>query len=277
MSSLWYDAGGGSVRQAFKRNRRPSGTRNVPVSDVMVRRRPNYRRRTIYRGLIGNNIHTFRVNAQPFHIGMTPGTSGNFGCSFYQDQTVPIAGGLIGTGSNNFTLSYNLAGVIVWFGGPAPVSATVPLANSGEYTALFDSYRITGIEITMYSSQNMNQSTTQFLPNIGCVTDYDDATPINWSEAAQYESFKVINFAVPNKKVIRCKPIASSTVANSGGVFVPAMASRKQWMDCAQNNITYYGNKFCFDNPMTGAATAAANEGFVTFHVRYTVEFKGTR
>jgi len=275
-SSLWYDAGGGSVRQAFKRNRRPSGTRLGPVSDVMVRRRPNYRRRTIYRGLIGNSIHTFRVNAQPFHIGMTPGTTGNFGCSFYQDQTVPISGGLIGTGSNNFTLSYTLAGVIVWFGS-GPASATVPLANAAEYTALFDSYRISGVEITMYSSQNSNQATTQFLPNIACVSDYDDASPITWAEAAQYESFKVINFAVPNKKILRIKPVASSTVANSGGVFVPANASRKQWMDCATNNITYYGNKFCFDNPMQGVATAAANEGWVTFHVRYIMEFKGTR
>lgn len=276
MSSLWGDAGGGSVRQAYKRNRRPSGTRLVPVSDVMVRRRPNYRRRTIYRGLVGNRTHTFRVNAQPFHIGFTPGTTGNFGCSFYQDNTVPISGGLIGTGNNNFSLTYTLAGVVVWFG-PGPGSATVPMASVSEYTALFDSYRITGVEVTMYSSMNMNQSVTQFLPNLGVVTDYDDGTPITWAEAAQYENFKVIQFSVPNKKVLRCKPLASSTVANTGGVFVPANAFRSQWMDCASNNINYYGNKFCFDNPMQGAATAAANEGFVTFHVRYTVEFKGTR
>lgn len=230
----------------------------------------------IYRSLIGPRTHTFRVNAQPFHMGMTPGTSGNFGCSFYQDQTVPLTGGLIGTGSNNFTLSYTLGGVLVWFGS-GPASALVPLANAGEYTALFDSYRIKSVEVTMYSSMNINQSVTQFLPNIGVCTDYDDASPIPWTEAAQYENFRVINFAVPNKKVLRCSPVASLSVANTGGVFVPSSSSRKTWMDCAQNNIQYYGHKFCFDNPMTGAATAAANEGFVTFHVRYTLEFKGTR
>jgi len=207
---------------------------------------------------------------------MTPGTTGNFGCSFYQDQTVPIAGGLIGTGSNNFTLSYTLGGVLVWFGS-GPASALVPLANAAEYTALFDSYRIKSVEVTMYSSMNINQSVTQFLPNIGVCTDYDDASPIPWSEASQYENFRVINFSVPNKKVIRCSPVASLSVANTGGVFVPSSSSRKTWMDCAQNNIQYYGHKFCFDNPMVGAATAAANEGFVTFHVRYTLEFKGTR
>jgi len=233
-------------------------------------------RRAIYRGLMGNRTHTFRVNAQPFHIGMTPGTTGNFGCSFMQDQTVPISGGLIGTGSNNFTLSYTLGGVLVWFGS-GPSSALVPLANAAEYTALFDSYRIKAIEITMYSSQNTNQSTTQFLPNVGTCVDYDDASPIPWTEAAQYESFRVINFVVPNRKVIRCSPVASLSVANTGGVFVPSSASRKTWMDCAQNNIQYYGNKFCFDNPMQGPATAAANEGWVTFHVRYTLEFRGTR
>jgi len=276
MSSLWSDAGGGSVRQAYKRSRRPSGYRPFPVSDFMVRRRPKYGRRAIYRGLIGSNVHTFRVNAQPFHMGMTPGTSGNFGVSFFQDQTVPIGGTFPGTGSNNFTLSYTLGGVLVWFGS-GPASALVPLANAAEYTALFDSYRIKSVEITMYSSMNTNQSTTQFLPNLASVTDYDDASPIPWTEAAQYESFKVHQFSVPNKKVIRCSPIASVSVANTSGVFVPSSASRKTWMDCAQNNIQYYGNKFCFDNPMTGVATNAANEGFVTFHVRYTLEFKGTR
>lgn len=230
----------------------------------------------IYRGLIGTRTHTFRVNAQPFHIGMTPGTTGNFGCSFYQDNTVPISGGLVGTGSNNFTLSYTLGGVLVWFGS-GPSSALVPLANAAEYTALFDSYRIKSVEITMYSSMNTNQSTTQFLPNVGTCVDYDDASPIAWSEASQYDSFKVIQFSVPSKKVLRCKPLASSTVANTSGVFVPSSASRSMWMDCASNNIQYYGNKFCFDNPMVGAATAAANEGFVSFHVRYTLEFKGTR
>ena len=205
--------------------------------------------RPIYRGLIGNRTHTFRVNAQPFHIGMTPGTTGNFGCSFYQDNTVPISGGLVGTGSNNFTLSYTLGGVLVWFGS-GPSSALVPLANAGEYTALFDSYRIKSVEVTMYSSMNTNQATTQFLPNLGAVTDYDDASPIAWSEAAQYENFKVIQFAVPSKKVLRCRPVASCSVANTGGVFVPASASRSTWMDCAQNNIQHYGHKFCFDNPM---------------------------
>lgn len=233
-------------------------------------------RGSIYRGLVGSRTHTFRVNAQPFHIGMTPGTTGNFGCSFYQDNTVPISGSLTGTGSNNFTLSYTLGGVLVWFGS-GPSSALVPLANSGEYTALFDSYRIKAVEVTMYSSMNTNQSTTQFLPNLGTVTDYDDASPISWSEAAQYENFKVIQFAVPSKKVLRCRPVASCSVANTGGVFVPASASRSTWMDCAQNNIQHYGHKFCFDNPMVGAATGAANEGFVSFHVRYTLEFKGTR
>jgi len=258
--SRYAGAGGGSASYGRR-------------GEISVSRRS---RRTIYRGLVGARTHTFRVNAQPFHIGMTPGTTGNFGCSFYQDNTVPISGGLIGTGSNNFTLSYTLGGVLVWFGS-GPSSALVPLANSGEYTALFDSYRIKAVEVTMYSSMNTNQATTQFLPNLGTVTDYDDASPITWSEAAQYENFKVIQFAVPSKKVLRCRPVASCSVANTGGVFVPASASRSTWMDCAQNNIQHYGHKFCFDNPMVGAATAAANEGFVSFHVRYTLEFKGTR
>jgi len=237
---------------------------------------PRRSRGPIYRSIVGSRTHTFRVNAQPFHIGFTPGTTGNFGCSFYQDNTVPISGGLTGTGNNNFAFTYTLAGVVVWFG-PGPGSATVPMASVSEYTALFDSYRIVGVEVTMYSSMNMNQSVTQFLPNIGTCVDYDDGSPITWAEAAQYESFKVIQFSVPNKKVLRCRPQAATYVGNTGGVSVPANASKSQWMDCASNNINYYGHKFCFDNPMVGAASAAANEGFVTFHVRYTVEFKGTR
>jgi len=238
----------------------------------------SYGSRAIYRGLIRDRTHKFTASCQPFNITMNPGSSGNYGIGYLADGQVPIAGTFPGGGSNLFTISFTLSNVVITWGSGATIS-TSPLTNYAEYQNLFDSYRISAVEVTMMFNNNFSNTATNTtcLPQFGVAADYDDGIQTGWTSLAQYDNFQVLQFGLPSKKVIRIKPIVSTSVENQAGAFVPANGSRTQWLDCASSNIQYFGLKYAWDNPMVGAASNAQNEGYITFHCKYFLEFKGTR
>lgn len=115
-----------------------------------------------------------------------------------------------------------------------------------EFTALFDKYRIVGIQAKWMPRANIvNQSnlssTFTEIPPVITVVDYDDATGTDdYSSLEQYENAKVHYEFKPF--TLYFKPMIA--VAAYKGAFSGYASSRRMWIDAASPDIEYYALKW---------------------------------
>jgi len=131
------------------------------------------------------------------------------------------------------------------------------LLGSGEFTALFDRYKIDRCVTTFQLVNNPNSSvklndatnihnTSNFYPKMWYIHDYDDAV----AEAIVVLKERVgvkCRILQPNKTIkITTKPAVSiqtyRTALTAG--YGPKW---NQWIDCAQTDVPHYGLKVAFD------------------------------
>lgn len=163
---------------------------------------------------------------------------------------------------------------------PSIVGAVIPtpggigfalndLPDFGEYTALFDAYRIIKVDLTMYPYKiaGVNPS-GPVLINLYTVTDPDDATPIGVDAMRQYANFRV----TPATRVFRqtIYPKVATQVYN-GVAAAYAQPKAPVWIDCANADVVHYGFKWTYDPSLVTETYGWRLE------CRYFLEFKGTR
>jgi len=132
------------------------------------------------------------------------------------------------------------------------------LPNYTEFTALFDSYRITRIDgnfVFDANSGNVLATATHllsFLPNLLLVNDYDDAVALGAvTDYEQYETFKVRRLDRPVK--VSFVPMLA-VGAYGGAVFTNYARAKGVWLDAASPGVEHYGLKFAVDSAMEGGA-----------------------
>lgn len=117
----------------------------------------------------------------------------------------------------------------------------------GDFTQLYDQYRIKGVRITFYPAANTSYTGSSSSMPIGefyTVLDFDDSTlPANIEELNQYQTLRRTYFNRPHKRYF--KPLSTqSGVYQSGGVTTGYRSlPSSTWFDCGNPNILYYGIK----------------------------------
>ena len=228
------------------------------------------------RSLRPNSVKDFTFTYQPFNLTITHGTGG--GINFYNQGSV-INPPVTVAGGNAFQFNFSLSQMQTLInGGGAGTIAFAQNLNVGEYTALFDSYRIRKVQLQMvYNADSQSQTMVTGLPNIMMVNDYDDSNNTGPTSLVQYPSFKLIQMGsgVDNCKYWTMVPKTQMSVETTTGAVASISGKKYDWIDCATPNAQYFGVKGFVDTQVSGGALS--NVGFVTFYVKVWVQFKNSR
>lgn len=150
-------------------------------------------------------------------------------------------GGVTGTLTGNVAYAPYLGNYNTNFG---------QIINSGDFTALYDQYRINFIVVKFYLKIDPSAQTaaTASFPRIFWYRDYDDnGNPASLNEIRENSKGKQA-ILHPNRPVtIKFKPNVLNTVYSSLGVsnYVPVF---KQFLDMSTTATTHYGFKYAIDD-----------------------------
>lgn len=165
------------------------------------------------------------------------------------------------------TWSENVSVTGVWIHGAIDISLD-KLPNWGEFTNLFDEYKICAIKTKFIYSHNSSDAKnlgTASLPIMYLVRDYDDATPLtNYNDYSQYENLKVRRMDKPIG--IYSKPKCSSALY-TGALFTGYGSMKSQWIDCSSAGVKHYAVKFGIDPIVSGTTDPIGK--LVVFHTLY--------
>lgn len=145
---------------------------------------------------------------------------------------------------------------------------------SGEFTALFDQYRINKVQYRFVLRRDPDHATTTnnrgYLFRCMFVVDQDDATaPSNFAELQQYPRAREI-WLNDNKPVSRWYSLTPTVVqAIYNGVANAYVPKSKQWVDVTYPSVPMYGLKMVYDQLYAGTD--------VFVEARYNMSFKNPR
>jgi hypothetical protein len=130
------------------------------------------------------------------------------------------------------------------------ITATLSSLNDYvSYTAVFDQYRIMGMELTFMPGSSSASSTT--FGHVHSVVDYDDAASITPTQALDYPNCIISNLG---DTVVRSFRPHIALAAYAGGVFTSFANAKDQWLDCSSTGVVHYGVKIAV-NPTVVAVT----------------------
>jgi len=181
-------------------------------------------------------------------------------------------------GANDESMQFHFAldGGRILLGGVAGDSPTI---STGDFTALFDQYRIDKVKIELSWGQPESSLNQQYpLPTIYKVIDYDDTTSIASIAAAfEYgscETLKLSNASDGRTGVhtiwLKPRPLVQTY---RSAITTGYQSVRAGWMDCAQTDIPHYGMKLYYDN---AGITADTTIGRLIIVQTYYFSFRNT-
>lgn len=156
------------------------------------------------------------------------------------------------TGGTNFQLDFNLN----------------QMPSAGEFTALFDEYKINAVKVTIFPRGNSAENTTGNGSRVFSIVDYDDSTaPSGLNELLQYPGVKSTALTQPHVRYIKTPKVASAVYQSA---LVTAYGARSMWLDCASSTIPHYGVKFWCNGTNSGTV-------ILDLQIDYFVSFRGVR
>lgn len=187
--------------------------------------------------------------------------------------------GILGNKVYKFKRTWQASNInsAVTFGNSAFAFKLSDLPNSTEFTTLFDSYRITGVKMTLIPQFTQSDlvdavpgGTNKSTPNVYTVLDYDDNTALsNAVDYFQYDTFRLHRGARVVKRFCRPKLQASANVGGAGTLAL--QESNKRWVDCNQASVLYFGIKVGLDS------TTVATDVQYRVYFTYYLDFKSVR
>lgn len=215
--------------------------------------------------------------------------SNNRTCTFWRavSWSVPVnqGNGFVFTATTQpmIAFAFDLQGVRVFSN--TFLQANVPIANSAEFQALFDYYKINAVKMKFFfsnSNSSVNSPATA-MPILHICNDFDDSTE-SLSVATileragvrtmQFDGTNMQGFThyvkpAPRQVVSQIDPTTGVESVSSAGI-----AFGSQWLDAANNNIIHSGTKVVYNNE---GRTSSTDIGSLTviFEIEYV--FKGYR
>lgn len=124
------------------------------------------------------------------------------------------------------------------------------IPNVGEFTALFDQYMITHVQLRFHLQvdPSAQASASAVYPKIYTATDFDDdGAPATLNAIREHARCKV-RVLNPNRPVVvNIKP-AINTLVYRGITTSSYSPQWRKWIDCAQTDVPHFGLKWAVDN-----------------------------
>jgi len=197
---------------------------------------------------------------------------------------------LVNSDANNFSITgtntNNMFSIDNGLVGNQPLGKDVPfsfkfthanLLNSGEFTALFDQYKI--LKVQVYATYAHNVSTaggSTTLPQLSYFIDRDDAVVNSVQELRERMGVKRKQFTsnIRTRVMTVYNPTKMASLFDQAtGALNVAMPIRG-WVDCNDINIPHYGIKGVFENCLT---SGTANVFAMRLDIKYTVAYRHVR
>jgi len=185
----------------------------------------------------------------------------------------PLASGNISVGSGSCALPdyYDVA--------IACPFQLADLTHSGNFTAMYDAYKITKVTLTLEYLNNMaSVAGLGLMPTSYMVWDQDDAViPPTLSSITGKQGVRVRQFGNNAKSVhsFTLRPVVNTVMGQQGGpnLAIPSgINSKSQWIDCAYNNVTHNALKI-FLTDVYLPSNPNVNQAF-RFNWTYHVSFR---
>lgn len=170
--------------------------------------------------------------------------------------------------ASNISTNTTTGGLVV-----AYTFALTDLPNSGEYTALYDQYKITGIKLAIiWRSSNLSMIETNNTQGVGMpymyyVVDRDDATVTSISDMREFSKAKRFEFDT-GKRVcnIFFKP---NTLVETylSAVTTGYQVQFDRWIDMSQPALPFWGFKAAIQVPLNAPSVAAYFDIEATYYL----------
>lgn len=158
------------------------------------------------------------------------------------------------------------------------------LPNFGEFTDLFDKYKINYVDVQFIydhnaaeinSSAGTNSNANMGIPTLYFVRDYDDrAVLTSVDNYLEYEDCVVRRMDKP--MTFRVYPRVS--MAAYSGAWTSYTNSKAPWLDCNSPSVQHFGIKWGIDATMNNqASTTPVNIGKLTMILNYNLSFADVR
>jgi len=124
------------------------------------------------------------------------------------------------------------------------------LVNNSEFTALFDFYRITHVQVKFFFEHDpgAQSAAAAFWPKLYTVIDHDDSNAMTTLNEAREHGRCQVRVLNPNRPtIINIKPSCLTEVYRSA-ITTSYIPKYRQWIDMAAPNVPHYGLKFMVDN-----------------------------
>jgi hypothetical protein len=154
------------------------------------------------------------------------------------------------------------------------------LPSTAEFLALFDQYRLTGVDLTFSCDVDTPTLATAVysnkyvLPMFARCIDYTDGalitTPAQMRQEQGFAESRVNSTPIS----MHVKPQASISVYSAAGARYGS-ALPMQWVDTIYDDVDYYGTKYLWYWGTVDAAGAQMAE--VTIDATYHLEFRGAK
>lgn len=150
--------------------------------------------------------------------------------------------------------------------------------NPTEFTALFDQYRITACEVTLYAIPIVNTTVGDRLyPYAHYAPDWDgpNTAPTSADDLLQREDvhFHVFTPEKPTLTMRVNRPGVLATINDLVPTQASALNLRSPWLDCGDSNIEHFGIPLFLSNFNTGTGDAV----LIRYFKRYWLEMRQTR
>lgn len=153
-----------------------------------------------------------------------------------------------------FTLAFNLA----------------QITGSGEFTTLFDYYKINGVKVQVKVFPNSAAATGVGLPWLEFWNDHDDSNPVSALAAREHMGSKQRFFNASKMATsLYVKPTPLADLAGAASAIMPG-----KWINCANTGIPHYGIKGIIHNYYLSGSTG---QNQVVFDVAQNLSFKGVQ
>lgn len=138
------------------------------------------------------------------------------------------------------------------------------------FTALYDSYRIDKIKVTINPMQNSISTPTKNAIFLGYVDPDDYTAPASLAVMREVQNCRVLS--TTKQTTFTFKPKCQLEIKNTGGTSNSiGMYQRNPWIDCAIVDVPHYGLKLGI------GATAATSDLIFGIDCEYHLSFKNVR
>lgn len=161
---------------------------------------------------------------------------------------------LAGTAQNQFTAVHRLNQAM----------------QSGDFTNLYDQYKITGVKATfLYQVSDSGATGASVLPTIMWSPDYDDIVAPTYPELRSKQNVKQRILTANAPFSVFYRPKTLTNVQSSNGALVPNAMLTRGFLDSAYPAVDHCGLRFSLNNMYGSTGTSAQLEIKFTYYLAF--------